>query len=268
MKADDYIQRLEHTGITNAGQETLWLMSYALSRPHSYILSRKEFSPEEHAKIEAVISRREAGEPLQYIIGEAEFYGRDFCVGSGVLIPRHDTETLIDAVKKCIAPEESFAFVDWGTGSGCIAVTLLLEFPNAYAYMIDDSPEALKYAEENISRYDLQARTAVNQLPECCRVIISNPPYIPSREIEGLMREVRDYEPITALDGGNDGMKFYREIYSLGIRILEPQGYIILETGNIQQVNSLKVFDDDFIFTGEVFDDGNFPRALIFRRRN
>ena len=174
-------------------------MSYALSKPHSYILSRKNFSPEEHEKIDAVISRREAGEPLQYILGEAEFYGRDFSVGQGVLIPRHDTEALIEAVKTCIYHDDTFSFVDWGTGSGCIAVTLLLEFPNSYAYMIDFSPEALKYAEENISRYDLQARTAVNQLPEYCSVIISNPPYIPSGEIEGLMREVRDYERITII---------------------------------------------------------------------
>ena len=243
-------------------------MSYALGASHSAILSRKDFSPEETAKIEAVISRREAGEPLQYIFGGAEFYGRDFCVGSGVLIPRHDTETLIDAVKKCVAPEESFAFVDWGTGSGCIAVTLLLEFPNAFAYMTDASPEALKYAEKNVSRYGLEARTAVNQLPESCRAIISNPPYIPSGEIEGLMRSVRDYEPHSALDGGEDGMKYYHEIYSLGMRILEPHGYIILETGSMKQVQALKVSDGNFVFAGEVLDGGNFPRALIFRRRN
>lgn len=237
-------------------------MSYALGESHSGILSRKNFSLDESARIEAVISRREAGEPLQYILGQAEFYGREFFVGEGVLIPRHDTETLIEAVKKCFAREEAFVFVDWGTGSGCIAVTLLLEFPNACAYMLEASAEALSYAEKNILRYGVGGRVTVNAVPESCRLIISNPPYIPSGEIEGLMRSVRDYEPRIALDGGEDGMKYYREIYSLGMKILKPHGYIILETGSMNQVQTL----NNFMCVGEVLDDGAFPRALIFRR--
>ena len=238
-------------------------MSHALGMSHSAILSRKDFSPEECAKIEAVISRREAGEPLQYILGTADFYGRDFCVGPGVLIPRHDTETLIDATKSIIAPEEAFAFIDWGTGSGCLAITILLEFPNSHAYILEASPEALSYALKNISRYNLMSRTDINALPESCRVIVSNPPYIPSHEIAGLMREVKDYEPYLALDGGEDGMNYYDEIFSLAERILLPDGYIILETGNLGQVNKLKSMHK---FIREIYDDGDFPRALIFQK--
>lgn len=240
-------------------------MSYALGITHSALLSRNNFSPEEAARIEAVISRRELGEPLQYILGQEEFYGREFYVGSGALIPRHDTETLIEAVKSCFAPEDAFAFVDWGTGTGCIALTLLLEFPNAFAYMLDTSTEALAYARQNISRYGLETRTALNRLPTSCRLIISNPPYIPSGEIAGLMRSVRDYEPRIALDGGEDGMKFYGEIFALATKILQQDGYIILETGNMNQVQALK---NRFVFVKEIFDAGNFPRALVFRRRH
>ena len=238
-------------------------MSHALGVSHSAILSRNEFSPEECAKIEAVISRREAGEPLQYILGVADFYGRDFCVGDGVLIPRRDTETLIDAVKCCIASDDVFSFVDWGTGSGCIAVTLLLEFPDSHAYMLEASPDALSYAMKNLVRYGLTDRAEVNRVPESCRVIVSNPPYIPTGEIAGLMREVRDYEPHSALDGGSDGMKYYYEVFTLADKILQPDGYIILEAGNIQQVDRLKSLGR---FIREVYDDGNFPRALIFQK--
>ena len=91
-------------------------------------------------------------------MGIADFYGRDFEAGQGVLIPRHDTETLIDAVKEIFLPDYKFNFLDWGTGSGCIAVTLLLEFPNSFAYMLDASPAALIYAGKNLSRFKVQER--------------------------------------------------------------------------------------------------------------
>ena len=122
------------------------------------ILARKEFSQNEIEKINSLISRREAGEPLQYIMGEADFYGRDFIVGEGVLIPRHDTETLIEGVKKYFAPEEKFSFLDFGTGSGCIAITILLEFKNSFAYMIEKSDKALTFAKKISNVTDLPLR--------------------------------------------------------------------------------------------------------------
>ncbi|MBR2208614.1 MAG: hypothetical protein IJ859_07375, partial [Synergistaceae bacterium] len=122
--------------------EVFWLASYALGLSSSELMARKNFSADEIAKINVLIKRREAHEPLQYIMGVADFYGRDFEVGPDVLIPRHDTETLIEAAKKIFPKDAKFIFLDWGTGSGCIAITLLLEFHNSFAYMLDASPEA------------------------------------------------------------------------------------------------------------------------------
>ena len=244
-------------------------MSFALGLNTSQILARREFSPDETEKIISVIMRREAHEPLQYILGEAEFFGRDFCVGEGVLIPRHDTETLIEAALKHIPHEEKFSFIDWGTGSGCIAVTLMLEFTKSFAYMIENNPDAAKFASLNLEHYNLTHRAKIISSAEGiseCRFIISNPPYIPSHEIASLMNDVKDYEPHSALDGGEDGMKFYMEIFSLSEKI--HCEYIILETGSINQVQSLKNISRNFICCDEILNNGNFPRCLVFRRRN
>lgn len=271
MKVSDYRKRLEHAGIENSYQESLWLISHALGVSHSVILARDSFSHDECTGIERVISRRVSGEPLQYIIGETDFYGRDFHVGRGVLIPRHDTETLIGAMKFIARPDESFSFADWGTGSGCIAVTVLLEFPNSFAFMIDESEEALTFARMNLERYNLTHRakilSRIEDVHHKCRFIVSNPPYIPSNEIDGLMKSVRDYEPRSALDGGHDGMDFYRLILSQSLSVLDDDGYLILETGNMNQVHALESMSDDFMFVREVHDANDFPRCIVLRKR-
>ncbi len=251
MRLSDYVKR--------SGHETVWLIAHALGVPNSAVYAIDEFSPEEAAKIEAVIARREAGEPLQYILGEADFYGRDFCVGSGVLIPRRDTETLIQAVCRHFARSEAFTFTDWGTGSGCIAVSILLEFPKSYAYLVEASTEARNYARINLQRYSLTDRAEfVYAIPKCM-LLVANPPYIPTGEIAGLMKSVRDYEPVAALDGGTDGMDFYRQIFAQA-----DSQCIILETGNFQQVNALKTICTRYVYCDEVRDDGGFPRCLVF----
>ena len=250
-----------------SGHETLWLIAHALGVNHSSVYARSEFSDDEQAKIEAVIARREMGEPLQYIMGEADFFGRDFVVGEGVLIPRHDTETLIYAAMKLFAHDEKFTFIDWGTGSGCIGATLLMEFPEARGYLVEASYDAANYAMANLSRYDLADRAII--LPDMttlheCRVIISNPPYIPSGEIAGLMKTVRDYEPRSALDGGLDGLMCYRQIFREADRLMCE--YIILEIGSLNQLQSLQSMSKNFTLCDKVYDDGNFPRCLVFRR--
>ena len=269
MRLNDISAKLSDAGIANATQESLWIIGHALGIGSAEIFSRDEFSSDESRKIDAMISRRINREPLQYILGEADFYGRDFAVGPGVLIPRHDTETLIDGVKEIFARDDSFTFLDWGTGSGCIAVTILLEFPRSFGVMLDVSHDALNYARENLKRYGLNDRSEIFT-PEIFDggefdLIISNPPYIPSDEIPGLMREVKNFEPHTALDGGDDGMTFYREILALALKSLKHGGYIIFETGNFQQVNEIETCGG-FETVGKIFDTGNFPRCIILRR--
>lgn len=246
----------------------MWLIAHALGLSTSQVLARSEFTSEEAAKVESVIVRRENGEPMQYITGEADFYGRDFRVGQGVLIPRHDTEALITGVMKQFARDEAFTFIDWGTGSGCIALTLLLEFPNAYTYMLDISSTAREFARINIERYGLSERAKLLATPANLKadVIVSNPPYIPTDEIVSLMRSVRDFEPHTALDGGTDGLRFYGEIFALAVNV--GSEYVFLETGSINQVQSLKTLSSEYYCCDEVLDDGNFPRCLTFKRRS
>ena len=259
LKVSDYLKR--------SGHETVWLIAHALGVSHSEVYAHSEFTPDECAKIEAVISRRENGEPLQYIMGKADFFGRDFSVGEGVLIPRHDTETLIYATMKLFAQDEEFSFIDWGTGSGCIAITLLMEFQKARGYLVEASPNAARYARENLTRYDLADRAEIfpdmSTLQEC-RLLISNPPYIPSNEISGLMKTVRDYEPHSALDGGTDGLTYYRQIFRETERL--KCEYIILEIGSINQVQSLQSISNKFALCDKIFDDGNFPRCLVFKK--
>ncbi|MBQ7734307.1 MAG: peptide chain release factor N(5)-glutamine methyltransferase [Synergistaceae bacterium] len=268
MKVNDYVKRLELSGITNASQEVVWLMSEALGMTHSEILTRERFTGDELARLEDFITRRENSEPLQYILGSAEFYGYDFHVGPGVLIPRHDTESIIEAVKNYFDPNEKFCFLDWGTGSGCIAVTLLLEFPDSFAFMLDVSPQALDYSRSNLERYSLSGHariiTSLDEIDSQLELVASNPPYIPSGEINSLMKTVRDYEPLLALDGGADGMRFYREIFAHSHSLLRHNGYIILEAGDMSQVQALKSLSCDFVFGREFFDSSNFPRALSF----
>ncbi|MBR1671774.1 MAG: peptide chain release factor N(5)-glutamine methyltransferase, partial [Fretibacterium sp.] len=221
---------------------------------------------------------REAGEPLQYILGEAPFWGRDFRVGPGVLIPRRDTETLVRAALSLVPspPPDAFTFLDWGTGSGCIAATLLLEFPEASALMVERSPAALEYAQENLSRYGLEARARLirSETPEDislagderCAFVISNPPYIPTGDIPGLMREVRDHEPHEALDGGPDGMALYRALFRNVPRWLRPGGFLILEVGDVRQAKALRhARFGDFSFVEAFMDDSQFPRCMVWK---
>ena len=243
-------------------QEALWLTGFALGLTTSQLMAKDSFTHDEEARIDAVLSRRENGEPLQYIMGEADFWGRDFRVGPGVLIPRHDTETVIQAVMKIFPRDEALTFVDWGTGSGCIAATLLMEFPRSFAFMVENSPQASHYAEENLRRYGLTGRAKLVDDAEGippCPLLVSNPPYIPSGEINGLMREVRDFEPHSALDGGPDGKECYREVFALAGRL--GCEWLVLEGGEIPH-------DENFLLCDTVKDDGGFARAQTFRRRS
>lgn len=168
------------------------------------------------------LDRRVKGEPLQYIVGVQEFYGRDFQVNPSVLIPRPETEILIEEVLKrrnWWSEGDSPAIADIGTGSGAIAVTLALEWPDATVTTVDISPDAIRTAQGNAGNLGAHVRFLQGDLVEPLvregeriDIVVANPPYIPSEEIEGLAVEVRGHEPRLALDGGADGLEPYRRI--------------------------------------------------------
>ena len=276
------LKRLTDAGVPNAKQEAGWLACHALGLSSAELMARPdmELTSEQAERLDALFQCRAEGEPLQYIIGDAPFFGRDFNVGAGVLIPRHDTETLISAVKSVLPKEAAFGFMDWGTGSGCIAITLLLEFPKSTAIMAEKSQSAIEYARLNLERYGLENRAVLmnTKTPDDIRltarleIVISNPPYIPTDEIPTLMREVRDYEPHEALDGGADGLDCYRALFRRSPYWLKPGGLLFLENGSAAQSEAMRsqVFKRRFnrkglTFIREFSDDAGVPRCSLWK---
>lgn len=194
-----------------------------------------------------LITRRKTGVPLQYLTGSREFMGLDFIVSPTVLIPRPETEILVEVVIDLVK-EEKIAMpniVDLGTGSGAIAVSLAKHIPEALVYAVDLSPAALAVARENARLHnvlnqvifycgDLFAPLEHAGLDKKVDVIVSNPPYIPTGDLANLPAEVKDYEPLQALNGGADGLAFYRLIAVEAVRFLRPGGWVVLEVGQGQ----------------------------------
>ena len=235
----------------------------------------EEIPPQLCEGIFAQVARRIAREPLSYILGEAEFYGRPFCVGPGCLIPRPETELLVEALLK-LAPAEG-RFADWCTGSGCIGITMALERPGLSGIGVDCSAAALRYAAENIKRHGVADRFILlqNSEPELSGLpdssldfIAANPPYIPAAEMSGLMTDVRDYEPHEALDGGADGVELYQKLFAAFPRILKDGGFLGVETAGDEQCVLLnKMAPDCFVPADKVYDYGGKLRHLIWQKR-
>lgn len=191
------------------------------------------------------IQERAAGKPVQYITGQQEFMGLNFKVTPDVLIPRPDTEILVEtAIKEAGTMEPPLTIVDVGTGSGAISISLAHYIKGAHIHSIDISPKALGVAMENARLHSLEHRVTFYQgdlfdpiddlLRSRVDLLVSNPPYIPTHKIPNLQREVRYYEPTLALDGGEDGLDYYRRIIQEGEKFLSPRGCLILEVGHDQ----------------------------------
>ncbi len=226
-------------GLEAAAFEAAQLCGAVVGMSRTQLLAQREalLTPEQEKKLLALANQRAAGYPLQYLIGEWEFYGAAFSVGEGVLIPRADTETLCEQVIALIGKREA-TVLDLCSGSGCIAITLARECPNCTVYAVEKSPQAYTYLERNITRNQstvkaicadaCSAETAAG-LPEL-DLIVSNPPYLTAVDMTVLQREVR-HEPEMALRGGEDGLFFYRELTRLWKNRLKPDGWLFYEIG-------------------------------------
>ena len=222
--------------------------------------------------VESIINRRKNGEPLQYILGKWDFYDMTFYVGKGALIPRPETETLVDFALEKIKDIENPVIYDLCAGSGCIGLTIANHRKDAKVFLLEKEEGALKYLKSNKEKYNLDNTFLIHgdlfeidfsNLPNP-DVILSNPPYIPASEIAGLQKEVH-FEPITALDGGIDGLDFYRCLAEKWASKLRKNGYIALECGEEQSDDIINLFNGKYSENQVIYDFNNIDRIVAFR---
>ena len=229
------VGQLTEAGIENASAESWFLMEAAckISRNFYYLHGNEEMPAEQESRFREWVSARCERIPLQHLTGEQEFMGLRFKVNSNVLIPRQDTETLVEQVLRIVKP--GMKILDLCTGSGCVLISVLKNAPELTGMGSDISKTALLVAKENAKLHEVDAEWVRSDLfdniTETFDVIMANPPYIPTGEILSLMPEVRDFEPENALDGGADGLDFYRKITEQVRDYLNPGGYLYMEIG-------------------------------------
>jgi release factor glutamine methyltransferase len=220
--------------------ELLLADSLAMTRMDLFLNMDRPLNQNELAAFKDRIKRRSQREPVAYILGQRGFWKQDFSVGPAVLIPRPETETLVDSVLSLYPDRDlKFKILDLGIGSGAILYSLLGEFPNACGVGVDLSQEALQVAEINRDQFKLDDRvslftgdlTAPLASDSNYDLIVSNPPYIVSSELEKLQPEVADKEPRLALDGGEDGLAIYRRLIPQAWQFLKPSGWLVVEIG-------------------------------------
>ncbi|MBQ6812180.1 MAG: peptide chain release factor N(5)-glutamine methyltransferase [Agathobacter sp.] len=231
-------EKLNTVGIVDARNDAWLLLTFVCKIDRTFYYSHMdENMPEEQfAEYENVLDKRAEHIPLQYITGEQDFMGLPFHVNDAVLIPRQDTETLVEEALKVIRP--GMKVLDMCTGSGCILISILKNIVDVEGFGYDISKQAINVAKENAKLNGVTATFERSDLfdnvTDKFDVIVSNPPYIPTDVIAGLMPEVAMYEPIGALDGREDGLHFYRRIVKECKEYLKPEGVLLFEIGHDQ----------------------------------
>lgn len=268
-------KRLSDAGVSNPDVEARYLAMHATKLTAAEMLVRgsEELQGSVLQSIQALAQRRISGEPLAYLLGEAEFYGRTFAVRPGVLIPRSDTEILVDQVITHLASVSPSRVLDLGTGSACIAITLAIEISNAEVHAVEQSSVALQVARENADRLLVERSLTLHEgswfdgLPSSLKhsfdAIISNPPYIPLSERPTLDISVRDHEPEAALFR-KTGLESYQEILSHTREWLKPSGFVAFEVGFGQADAVAELMQQAGLTRADIREDyGGVPRVVI-----
>jgi release factor glutamine methyltransferase len=255
------------------------LLGYVLGWDRVHVLSRTEHIVSEEAWVHLrdLIERRIHGEPLQYLTGEKEFYGLAFQVAPGVLIPRPETEILVEKALGLIKnhPHSSVRFADIGTGSGCIAISVAHEIPSARGWAVDLSAAALRIARANAIRHKVNHRVLLVQSDllecfppkECLDLVLCNPPYVALRDYDSLPSEVRDYEPHEAIFGGESGLEIYGRLLPEVFCRLITGGHLLLEAGAGQaEWIGQQAEKEGFSLELTVSDLQGIPRCIIARK--
>ncbi|GAB1426811.1 peptide chain release factor N(5)-glutamine methyltransferase [Aminivibrio sp.] len=265
---------LSKGGVDFPEREADILLSAGTKRTSAEIFSRPDalLPPSAADGLFDLARKRAEGKPLQYLLGEWEFYGRTLGVAENILIPRPETETVVD---KALEVFSEGNFLDWGTGTGCIALSLLLHRPTARGIAADINPAALSTAWKNLGRYGCLGRTLLwhSRTPEDipCPVgsldlLVSNPPYIPASALPSLQREVM-HEPRTALDGGPDGLACYRMLLAWCPERMKMGGRVLFEVGDGDQAERLREIAPTSLKCSGIFLDlQNKPRSILWIR--
>jgi release factor glutamine methyltransferase len=276
-RASEY---LREASVPNDLLDAQTLLAEALGCDRTYLIINynKVLTENELARYQALIERRASGEPLQYITGHQEFFGLEFEVTPDVLIPRPETEIIIEETIRIVEREKFVRplIVDAGTGSGCLAVTLAREIDRLRAIATDISTAALLVAKRNAARHGMIGRidfiaadmfNAFTEIP-FADIIISNPPYVSHQELATLQREVRDWEPKVALTDFDDGLSFYRRLLSEAPARLKAGGYLICEMGYTQSDVITAMIDPAIWAEPDILKDlQGIPRTIVIRKQ-
>ena len=270
---------LVQAGVPEARREAGSLLSFILGKDRTFLISHsdEQLDGDRLARFRDSVERRASGEPLQYITGVQDFFGREFRVTPDVLIPRPETELLVEAALDVVGANSEPLICDVGTGSGCIAVTLLCEIRNARAVAVDKSPAAIEIAKLNAQTQGVESRT-VFALSDCFNaldsaeyefdLVVSNPPYVSAAMVEGLQREVRDHEPLMALSPGPDGLIIIRRLLAETPSFLKNNGHLIVEIGFDQGEAVQSMIDAAVWRLLEIRPDlQGIPRTVVLQKR-
>lgn len=274
----------DHVPSPRLNAETLLMFTLNCDRAHLYAHPERELTPEEQSRYDEALNQRTKGVPAQYITGHQEFWGLDLIVSPAVLIPRPETEHLIEAVLPLARAIKNPKIADVGTGSGAIALVLAKELPNAEIHATDNSPAALEIAEANAARLQLEFRQSPGDAtqrhlffhdtdlltglePDAFDFVVSNPPYVGTSEEDQVQLEVRKFEPRTAVFAGPTGLEVIEKLIPAAHTALKPGGYLVLEISGtiVDGVRPLLRDWEDLTITNDL---QGIPRIVSARKRN
>ena len=243
--------RLAAAGVDAPRLSARLLAAHVLRLDPLDILTRPDLSlsPETQARFEALVARRAAGEPVAYLVGEKEFYGLGLAVGPGVLVPRPETEHLVEAALAFFAGREGLRFADLGSGSGALAVALATHLPRSLGLAVERSAAALRYVRQNLAAHGLAARVLALRAdfgrsfcrPASLDLVVANPPYVSAAEYAAVSREVAAFEPGEALTPGETGLEALDALLPQAVSALQPGGLFLCEIGAAQGPSAIEL---------------------------
>ena len=271
------INRLIKANISSPRLEARILIAQATGLNSNEINSSIIINDEEKSKLESMIQERVKHKPLDKVIGYKGFYCYNFLTSVDVLSPRPDTEILVEEAIRIIKENKSTNLLDLGTGSGCIVLSILAQCKDMYATAVDISDKALTIAKKNAKNLGVYDRCRFvnagwfdtdfnDKIEKTYDIIVSNPPYIPTSDIETLEPEVKNFDPMLALDGGIDGLDSYKQIAKISKDKIADNGYILIEAGINQEQDIVKIFTSHNLQHITTLKDLNsIPRCIVFK---